>query len=92
MAVKDAQCGALRDRLGQALAVVAPTEPAVVRESALQRTDLLPFARKVESILTCKRPKLRYFVGRNDQGMENQLRRRLPDGWIEASIKNLRAR
>ena len=57
------------------------------REECRKRTDLLPFARKVESILLCSRPKLRYFVGRSDQGMADQLRRWLPEGWMEASIR-----
>jgi NAD(P)-dependent dehydrogenase (short-subunit alcohol dehydrogenase family) len=48
-------------------------------------TDFLPFARKVEEILKRKKPKLRYFAGRPDQGFASVLRRFLPDssiGWI----------
>lgn len=55
--------------------------------SCRRSTELLPFARKVESILACRRPKLRYFVGRSDEGVANFLRGVFSGSWRESTIR-----
>lgn len=45
-------------------------------------TSFLPFALKVEQILKCKKPKLRYFAGRPDQKFFSVVHRFLPDRLI----------
>jgi NAD(P)-dependent dehydrogenase (short-subunit alcohol dehydrogenase family) len=50
--------------------------------------DFSPFARKVAEILKSKKPKLRYYVGRPDQGIANVLRHFLPDRVIAKIIRN----
>jgi NAD(P)-dependent dehydrogenase (short-subunit alcohol dehydrogenase family) len=51
-------------------------------------TDFSPFARKIEAILKCRKPKLRYYAGRPDQGFANIVRRFLPDNMIASIIRN----
>lgn len=51
-------------------------------------TDFSSFGRKIEKILKSKKPKLRYFAGRGDQGMANILRRFLPDSVIAKIIRD----
>jgi hypothetical protein len=46
-------------------------------------TDVL----KVEEILKCKKPKLRYFAGRPDQGFASVLRHVLPDSLIGCVVR-----
>ncbi|MBN2191856.1 MAG: SDR family oxidoreductase [Polyangiaceae bacterium] len=49
--------------------------------------DLLPFARRLETILRSKRPRLRYVAAAPDQRPIPTLRRFLPDNWLEWLVR-----
>jgi NAD(P)-dependent dehydrogenase (short-subunit alcohol dehydrogenase family) len=50
-------------------------------------TDFLPFALKLEAILKSKRPKLRYFVGMQQQRVGAILRHVFPDSVMEGLVR-----